>query len=109
MVEGGCGRGMAPEGLGWAPGSTARLGVAGWSGRMGASPSDGVEGLEAVPGGGQVTGPFPAGWHLQDSTSGVGDQAGWGGQEPEAQRLGGGFGKVAVQCEVAQPGGQRGG
>jgi len=76
---------------------------------MVASPSDGVQGLESVPGGGQVAGPCPAGWDLQDAAAGVGDHAGRGGQNPEAQGLGGGVGQVAVEGEVAQPGGQRGG
>jgi hypothetical protein len=78
-----------------------------WSGRWGAG-SRGVQGLEAVPGGGQVGGPFPAGLDLQEA-AGVGDQAGRGGQDPEAQRLRAGRGQLVVQGEVAQPGGQRGG
>jgi len=32
-----------------------------------------------------------------------------GGQDPKPQGLGGGFGQVAVESDVAQPGGQRGG
>ena len=70
--------------------------------------SAGVQGLEPVPGGGQVVGPGPAWWDFQDLASGVGDEAGWGGQEPEPQGLGAGLGQVAVQGQVAQPGGQRG-
>ena len=85
----------SPRVLGWAPGSTAGRVLRGWSGWV-AVGSDRVQGLQVVPGGGQVAGPFPAGWDLQDSSSGVGDQAGRGGQEPKAQRLGGGFGQVAV-------------
>ena len=34
---------------------------------MVAAPLDGVQGLEAVPGGGQVAGPLPAGWDLEDA------------------------------------------
>jgi hypothetical protein len=69
-----------PRVLGWAPGTTA--GRVLWVVGTGGGPrSDGVEGVEAVPGGGQVGGPLPAGWDLEDSLSGVGDQAGWGGQD----------------------------
>src|SRR6266508_3066327 len=54
--------------------------------------SCGVEGLESFVGGGQVACPLPAGWDLQDLAAGVGDEAGWGAQEPVAQRFGFGFG-----------------
>jgi hypothetical protein len=102
--------GMAgsPRVLGVGAGFHGRPGTAGWSGRV-AVGSSRVQGLKAVPGGGQGSGPFPAGWDLQDSSSGVGDQAGGSGEDSEAQRLGGCFGQVAVQSEVAQPSGQRGG
>jgi len=70
--------------------------------------SVGVQGVEPVPGGGEVLGRGPAGRDLQDFASGVGDQAGRGGQQPEPQGLGRGFGQVVVEGEVAQPRGQRG-
>ena len=85
-----------------------RPGAVGWSGWGGGRVRPGA-GLEAVPGGGQVGGPLPAGWDFQDSSSGVGDQPCRGGQDPKSQGLGGGLGQVAVECDVAQPGGQRGG
>ena len=85
-----------PMVLGWAPGSTVRPGGAGWSGGWWAGGLGGVQGLEAFPGGGQVGGPFPAGWDFEDLVSGVGDEAGRGGQEPEPQGLGRGLGEVAV-------------
>lgn len=37
-------------------------------------------GLESVPSGGEVTGPGPAGRHLEDLAPGVGDEAGRGRQ-----------------------------
>jgi len=43
--------------------------------------SAGVQGLEPIPDGGEIGGPGPAGRNLQDFSSGVGDQAGWGRQQ----------------------------
>jgi hypothetical protein len=41
-------------------------------------------------------GPLLAGWDFEGLASGVGDEAGRGGQEREPQGLGCGFGEVAV-------------
>ena len=73
-------------------------GSAGWCWLVGSVVGGlgGVQGLEAFPGGGQVGGPFPAGWDFENLASGVGDEAGRGGQEPEPQGLGRGLGEVAV-------------
>lgn len=78
------------------PGRVLRWGVGRVAGRL----VSGGAGLEAVPGGDQVGRPGPAGRDLQDSSAGVGDQPGRGGQDPEAQRLGRGRG-LAVESDVA--------
>ena len=80
--------------LGWAP--VPRFGLVVLVVGTVAGVSGGVQGLEPVPGGGEIVGPGPAGWDFQDFASGVGDEAGWGGQEPEPQGLGPGLGEVAV-------------
>src|SRR6266540_1259740 len=82
-------------------GSTGRPGWCCSSGRGACSAG---EGEESFVGGGQIACPLPAGWDLQDLAAGVGDEAGWGAQEPVAQRFGFGFGEFGVEGEVAQPG-----
>src|SRR5512144_2127736 len=42
--------------------------------------SGGVSGVDALPGDGQVIGPGPAGWDLEDPLVGVGDQSGGCGE-----------------------------
>ncbi len=105
-ADDGRGRGAVPDVLGWAP--VPRSGLGSWVVGTVSVGSAGVQGLEPVPGGGEVGGPGPAGRNLQDSSSGVGDEAGRGRQQPEPQGLGGGLGQP-VEGEVAQPRGQRGG
>jgi hypothetical protein len=76
--------------LGWAPVPRS----AGWGRDVGTG-GGGVNPGGGLGGGGQGARPFPAGWHFQDSLSGVGDQAGRCGQDPKAQGFGGGFGQLS--------------
>ena len=108
--DGGHGHGEVPESARVGAGFHGRPGAAGWSGWV-AVESGRVQGLQAVPCSGQVAGPFPAGWDLQDSSSGVADQPGLGGQDRKAQCLGGGLASSASSTrwrsqavsEVASP------
>jgi len=57
--------------------------------------------LEPVPCVDDVDGEGPAGWDLQDSAAGVGDESRGGAQKPVAQRFRFGPGEVAVEGEMA--------
>jgi len=106
-VDGDVGHGAGPDVLRWAP--VPRSGQGSWVVGTVTDGSAGVQGLEPIPDGGEIGGPGPAGRNLQDFSSGVGDQAGWGRQQMEPRCLGGGLGQLPVEREVAQPRGQRGG
>jgi hypothetical protein len=91
-----------PEVLGRAPVLRAGRGCA--VPETGVAGSGRLQGVDALPGGGQVGGPGPAGWDFQDLLAGVGDEAGGSGEDPVAQHLGFGFGegRLRTRCGVAR-------
>lgn len=57
----------------------------------------------------RVRGPIASLVGFQDLAAGVGDESGWGTEEPVAQRFGFGFRVLPIESEVAQPGVQAAG
>ena len=69
--------------------------------------SEGVrDGVDALPGGGDLAGPGPGGGDLEGPAASAADQAGGCVQEAVAQRLRLRFRQVAVQGQQLQPGQQ---